>query len=1456
MPTKKGKSTDSESSSLAGVLEMLQEQNRSMQEQHKAQQKMLLEMIEKQRVAHEQEMRALKDGRKEGTEDSSKVKLPKPTLQKLASTDNVEHFLATFERIATQQKWPKEVWATQVAGLLTGKAMAAYAALTPGDAVTYEKVKEAILRRYEINEETYRQRFRQDRKKGEESYREYADRLGDHFTRWTDSQSIPLKELIMLEQFLTGVPEDLRIWLCERKPTSLRQAATLADDHALARKSSQRNSGRPIPFPMSPASNTRLLENSANSNQRDRLLNNSNSNRRSQTNNQGDKKCFQCGKFGHLMYSCPERQGQDIKSALSGKGCNEIAWNKGSQKFLRRGMLNGKPVQMLIDTGCTKTMVSADYLPADRLDHSNKERILCVHGDEVCYPTAEVRLKLGRWSQKSRVVVAPGIPVPVLLGTDIYDLPLNNPVMVTTRNQAKKDHNLVTNTEEGTSEERPPELTSSNEIVEDIPVMDAPNSNLQEEEVVEQRREEEPTLMPQGLNPLEANVDDIKLWQAADPTLAKAREEAGNEESEKDIRVGFYYSDGLLYRKWRPEGSTEGDVRTCQQLVLPQQCRLPVLRLAHDVPMAGHMGITRTKDRLLQRYYWPGIFSDTANYCRSCEVCQKSNPKYPIRAKMVSMPLIEQPFQRIAMDVIGPLPCTQRGNRFILSICDYATRYPEAIALPSVEAPRVAKELVNLFSHMGVPDEILTDQGTNFMSSLLEEVYYLLHIKRIRTTPYHPQTDGLVERFNGTLKGMLRKFVSRNKKDWDQYLPYLLFAYREVPQETTGFSPFELLFGRRVRGPLDVLKEEWTGDRGTAVPVATHVVEMRERLVEMTQLVSENAAKSQQKQRRYYDQGAKSRRFDVGDQVLVLLPTTANRLKLHWTGPYKVTRKVGTVDYEIEMPGRRQERKIYHVNLMKKWHVMTPQPVLLVADLETEEETSESSSGEHESWSEEMSDWGHISAEQFFPLVENEGLQDMMLDIPEPQRGQLAKVLSSYPSVIANTPGRTTVVQHYITVGDAIPVQQKPYRIPYSQREVVKQELDQMLKARVIKPSTSPWASPIVLVTKKDGGVRFCVDYRKLNKVAKFDAYPMPRIEELIDTIGPAQVISTLDLAKGYWQIPMDQGSKDKTAFTTPFGLYEFEVMPFGLHSAPATFQRMINHVLRDCWSFARAYIDDIVVFSGSWEEHLTHLHKVLHCLEVANLTIKMSKCQFGRVEVHYLGHVIGGGEVRPDPEKLSAVRDYPTPISKKQVRAFLGLAGYYRRFVPHFSTIAEPLTELTKSRNPDRVKWTDDCEVAFCKLKEILVAPPVLKVVEPDKPYVLQTDASELGLGAVLSQVKDGEEHPVAFASRKLLPREKNYSVIEKECLAIVWSLQVFYVYLFGQKFTIETDHQPLSWLEKMKNANQRLTRWTLAVQPFCFEIHHRRGSLNKNADGLSRGALTSIGRVAVTTVQPQPSP
>ena len=236
--------------------------------------------------------------------------------------------------------------------------------------------------------------------------------------------------------------------------------------------------------------------------------------------------------------------------------------------------------------------------------------------------------------------------------------------------------------------------------------------------------------------------------------------------------MSFVRRNGLIYRVWRPSGTDTGDIRTCEQLVLPRRYRATVLRLAHDIPLRGHLGITKTKDRILARYYWPGVFQDVARYCRTCEVCQRSGTRKLPKASMIPMPLMERPFQRIAMDLVGPLPRTKKGNRFILVLCDYATRYPEAIPLSSTEAPRIAKELVGYFAHFGIPGEILTDQGTNSMSALLEEAYLLLQIKRIRTSPYHPQTDRLVERFNGTLKSMLRKFTSRRQNDWDEYLTF------------------------------------------------------------------------------------------------------------------------------------------------------------------------------------------------------------------------------------------------------------------------------------------------------------------------------------------------------------------------------------------------------------------------------------------------------------------------------------------------------------------------------------------------------------------------------------------------------------------------------------------------------------------------------------------------------------
>ena len=292
--------------------------------------------------------------------------------------------------------------------------------------------------------------------------------------------------------------------------------------------------------------------------------------------------------------------------------------------------------------------------------------------------------------------------------------------------------------------------------------------------------------------------------------------------------------------------------------------------------------------------------------------------------------------------------------------------------------------------------------------------------------------------------------------------------------------------------------------------------------------------------------------------------------------------------------------------------------------------------------------------------------------------------------------------------------------------------------------------------------------------------------------------------------------------------------MPFGLSGAPATFQRLMDRITNGIHNFAHAYLDDLVIFSSSWEELIS---TVLTRLREAGLSVKPSKCQFAVKECTYLGHIIGGGKVYPIKDKVEAIRKFPTPESKEQVRSFLGLAGYYRRFIPDFSAVAAPLTDLTRACEPNGIKWGSKCEGAFNKLKEALTSAPVLWSPDFKKSFLLQTDASELGVGGVLSQCdEEGRDHPIAYYSRKLLPRERNYATIEKECLAIKLSIEHFQVYLMGNPFTVQTDHRALQWLGNVKDRNSRLTRWSLALQSFQFKVEHRRGRDNVNADTLSR--------------------
>ena len=862
-----------------------------------------------------------------------------------------------------------------------------------------------------------------------------------------------------------------------------------------------------------------------------------------------------------------------------------------------------------------------------------------------------------------------------------------------------------------------------------------------------------------------------------------------------------------------PPPRQDSGVAAIEQLVLPQSCRQTVLEVAHQIPLAGHLGKNKTADRVRQRFYWPTLFKDVEYLCKSCAECQKCSTRRGPRAPMVPLPIVQEPFKRIAMDVVGPLPRSRSGNRFILVICDYATRYPEAFALKSVDAEHVAEALVTLFSRVGMADEILTDQGTNFTSKLLAELYRLLHVKALRTSPYHPQTDGLVERFNRTLKSMLRKTTAEDGKDWDKALPYVLFAYREVPQSTTGFSPFELLYGRAVRGPLDILREAWVANERSDESVISHILAVREKLANAAELVNDNSTRAKARQKQWYDRNARSREFQPDDQVLVLLPTSTSKFLAQWRGPYRVIRRIGQVDYEVDMGDHRKRLRVFHVNMLKKWHV--PAVASYFGDQGADE-------------ADDVVLWKD-DAEETQPVINEE--------LTPRQKQELQRLLHEYTSTLQDAPGQMMLAEHRIDVGQSRPVRLPPYRLPHAYRDMVKEDLRDMEESGVIEPSSSEWASPVVLVKKKDGTMRFCVDYRRLNIVARYDAYPMPRVDELIDRLGSARFISMLDLSRGYWQVPVAEESRPMTAFVTPYGLYQFRMMPFGLSGAPATFQRLMDTVLRGLEPFCAAYIDDIVVYSDTWEDHLRHLQTVFLSLQEAGLTAKPRKCQFAMFRCSYLGHVVGSGEVRPEQGKVQAVEAFYVPQTKKEVRTFLGLTGYYRHFVPDYATVAAPLTDLTRKSAPSRIAWTPTCNTAFTTLKKALCSSPILGSPNFARSFTLQTDASDRGVGAVLSQVNEaGEEYPVAFYSRKLLPREERYSTVEKECLAIKAACWAFRVYLLGRPFKVQTDHRALEWLDRIKDNNARLTRWSLALQPFAYTVEYHAGKANANADALSR--------------------
>ncbi|KAK7088759.1 hypothetical protein V1264_022640 [Littorina saxatilis] len=437
---------------------------------------------------------------------------------------------------------------------------------------------------------------------------------------------------------------------------------------------------------------------------------------------------------------------------------------------------------------------------------------------------------------------------------------------------------------------------------------------------------------------------------------------------------------------------------------------------------------------------------------------------------------------------------------------------------------------------------------------------------------------------------------------------------------------------------------------------------------------------------------------------------------------------------------------------------------------------------------------------------------------------------------MTDLPGTCDLVQHVVRIPEGAVVNVKQYPLPFESQKVVEEEVKKMLDLDVIEPSISPFSSPIVLVKKKDGSTRFCIDFRHLNKITEFDAEPIPDPEVLFASLQGRQHFTKIDLAKGYWQIPMAESDRAKTAFRTPQGLYQFKKMPFGMSTAPSTFARMMKMLDLDRFKSVH-FFDDVLVATEDWCEHLEALDGLLTELGKHGLTVRPSKVEAGFDSIEFLGHIVGEGSMRPVPSKVSKILNVSVPTTKKQVRSLVGLISFYRRYVPSFASIVSPLVELTKKNQPNKVRWSKECQMAFDRVKEILSSEPLVRLPDFSRPFTVRSDASSTGIGAALMQPDDDDVlHPVLYASRKLLERETRYSTVERECLALVWAVDKFHRYLFGSHFFVETDHRPLMYLRQSKTANGRLLRWALSLQEYSFTVVPIPGVRNFEADVLSR--------------------
>lgn len=1404
--------------------------------------------------------------------------------------EEVDKFFAHFERVATTLKWPKAVWTMTLQCVFTGKAQEAYSSLSLEDAADYEKVKQAVLRVYSLVPEAYRQKFRGYQKPEGLTHVEFIREKELLFDRWLNSQDVTtfqaLRDLVILEDFQNCLPQSVATHVGEHKDLTPARAAVLADEYVLSHKRVNTASAKFPPANTSPSKLSKTFVS-------DPVY----SNKRASASKLTTASCAYCKKRGHILADCYSLKRKNKTPYMASNKSESNACvstmpltlkDNTSEQSFAPFIMNGYvslpsqpnvrvPIKILRDTGASQSFILQDVLPFS-VESFTGDSVL-VRGFEMGYvnvPLHEISLFSDLVTGNVTVGIRPSLPVKeisMLLGNDIAGGRILPGLIVSHVSPASCSDDLST---------RFPEVFSSS-VVTRAMAQKARDTQVEEQNdfigLSDTFLVQSPPVcdtdassnsVPLSSNKLSLSRERLIQEQKSDPSLTALFSEVMSEDDAEHSSCGYFIREGVLMRKWRPlTVSAQDEWRVFFQIVVPASCRDEVLGLAHDHHFAGHLGVNKTLDRILRHFFWPGIKRDVAKYCRTCHVCQitgKPNQVIP-PAPLQPIPVSSEPFEHVILDCVGPLPRTKSGNQYLLTVMCSLTRFPEAIPLRKISAPVVIKALLGFFSLFGLPKSVQTDRGTNFMSRVFAQAMRQLAIKHVTSSSYHPQTQGALERFHQTLKSMLKSFCLEFERDWDEGVPLALFAAREVVQESLGFSPSELVFGHTVRGPLRLLKESWLTETNTYQNLSEYVSKMRTRLFRACELARENLGLCQRRMKQRYDKKAVSRKLKSGDQVMVLLPVMGSALQARFSGPYRVERRVNDLNYLISTPDRKKRTRLCHINRLKLYcerdscdeikplcrtsgvndadacgvkAALSISKGAEVASLATAAHTDVDAPSQPVTAGSLEEEGRAPAAEVIEGRMKNSevlnNLSSFLSHLPQPECDELTSLIRSHKELFPDVPRRTTAIFHDIDVGATSPIKQHPYRTNPQKRLQFQNEVKFMVKNGIAETSCSPWSSPCLLVPKNDGTLRFCTDFRRVNAVTKPDSYPLPRVDDCVDRLGSAVFVSKIDLLKGYWQIPLSDRAKEISAFVTPDHFLQYTVMAFGLRNAPATFQRLINNVLEGV-SNCEAYLDDLILYSATWPEHLALLSTVFSRLSDANLSVNLAKCEFGQATVVYLGKVVGGGQVRPIQSKVEAILNYPVPSTRRELRRFLGMVGYYRSFCKNFSAIATPLTDLLSLKLS--FTWTQRSQAAFESIKALLTTAPVLAAPDFSLPFSLAVDASDLGAGAVLlQQDKTGLEHPICFYSRKFNKHQRAYSTIEKEALALVLALQHFEVYVGGavHPVVVFTDHNPLVFLDRMRNCNQRLMRWSMILQGYNIEIKHIRGRDNVVADALSR--------------------